>query len=156
MSQLSQMSQSAMRNTTFNISSFPTSLKTIFPIPFAISQIYRNHRGQVHRPERVNQCTCPHGPKLNIAPSALAYSSNILNCRKGICTIMLHKPSLVVYWNVFLYDEMQSWHSIMMLNYPIRIQITQHIENFYYKHNKYHYLLLPLSSTYRTVTAYSK
>ena len=26
----------------FNISSFPTSLKTIFPIPFAISQIYRN------------------------------------------------------------------------------------------------------------------
>ena len=25
----------------FNISSFPTSLKTIFPIPFAISQIYR-------------------------------------------------------------------------------------------------------------------
>ena len=26
----------------FNISSFPTSLKKIFPIPFVISQIYRN------------------------------------------------------------------------------------------------------------------
>ena len=65
----------------------------IFAIPFAISQRYRNHLGQVHRPERVNQCTCPHGPKLNIAPCALAYSSNILNCRKDICTIMLHTPS---------------------------------------------------------------
>ena len=71
---------------------FPYSLKKIFPIPFVISQIYRNHRGQVHRPERVNQCTCPHGPKLNIAPCALAYSSNILNCKKDICTIMLHIP----------------------------------------------------------------
>ena len=34
----------------------------------------------------------PHGPKLNIAPCALAYSSNILNCRNDICTIMLHTP----------------------------------------------------------------
>ena len=41
----------------FNISSFPTSLKTIFPIPFAISQIYRESWEKVHRPERVNHCS---------------------------------------------------------------------------------------------------
>ena len=117
------------------------------PIPFAISQIYRNFSaywsmarrasypymryhpmatsllphpsrwikrvgGQVHRPERVNQCTCPHGSyfqfswrymmracwgptvmedactegivKLDTAPCALDYSSIILNCRKDM------------------------------------------------------------------------
>ena len=140
----------------FNISSFPTSLKNFPPFPLSFRK-YIGIIGDMYiDPKEWTNVPALMVPN-SILPLALLPIRQIYSIVERIYVLLccIHPP-LVVYWNVSLYDEMQSWHSIMMLNYPIRIQKTQHIENFYYKHNKYHYLLLPLSSTYRTVTAYSK
>ena len=106
----------------FNISSFPTSLKNFPPFPLPFRKYIGIIGDRYIDPKEWTNVPALMVPN-SILPLALLPIRQIYSIVEMIYVLLccIH-PHLVVYWNVSLYDEMQSWHSIMMLNYPIRIQ----------------------------------
>ena len=82
----------------FNISSFPTSLKTIFPIPFVISQIYRNFAAWWSAARRASNPYMHHPEMANIpVASPLPANKNQAETAKCACTPQRCAP-MICFW----------------------------------------------------------